>query len=220
MTVTRCPDVFWFTLRGVDPPCNKVRTAALACLIGSCVCNTHKHWTFHGIMELFWYRLHLRWFCADACKVFLVAVFVPFRNAAWCMLCCIIYPLKVTGHWNDTEKICMIRVCNDMCNSRNVVQTRCRCRTCLERNVCTTPRPTVMLSARVFHAETFLPDVVVFDMNEDNQQQFYSLVHPYACTVQNCECDGFWWSCLNLRSLSWWLYVCAVCCWLCFPASM
>ena len=123
-------------------------------------------------MELFWFRLHLRCFCADACKVFLVPVFGAFRNAAWSVLCCRIYPLKVTGHWNVTEQMCMTRVCNDMCNSRNVVQTRCRCRRCLERNVCTTSQPTVMLSARVFNEKRFLPDVVVFDMNEDSQQQF------------------------------------------------
>ena len=44
-------------------------------------------------------------------------------------------------------------------------------------------------------------------MNESRQQQLYSIVHSYACTVQNCECDGVWWSCLNFRSLSWWLSV-------------
>ena len=42
-------------------------------------------------------------------------------------------------------------------------------------------------------------------MNESRQQQLYFLVHLYSCTVQNCECDGVWWSCLNFRSLSWWL---------------
>ena len=222
VTGTRCPVVFWFMLQGVDPPCNKVRTAALACLVGCCECKTHTN-----ILE----KIMVLWNCFGTgytfvafvltrAKVFLVPVFVLFRNAAWCVLCCRIYPLKVTGHWNDTEKICMIRVCNDMCNSRNVVQTRCRCRTRLERNVCTTPRPTVMLSARVFNEKRFLPDVVVFDKNENSQQQFYSLVRSYACTVQNCGCDGFWLSCLNFRSLSWWLYVWAVCCRLCFPASM
>ena len=60
--------------------------------------HTNIYWKIHGIMELFWYRLHLRWFCADASKVFLVPVFVPFRNAACCVLCCRTYPLKVTGH--------------------------------------------------------------------------------------------------------------------------
>ena len=44
-------------------------------------------------------------------------------------------------------------------------------------------------------------------MNESRQQQFYSLVHSYASTEQNCECDGVRWSCLNFRSLSWWLSV-------------
>ena len=47
--------------------------------------------------------------------------------------------------------------------------------------------------------------MVAFNTNESWQQQFYSLVHLSACTVQNCECDGVWWSCLNFRSLSWWL---------------
>ena len=54
---------------------------------------------------------------------------------------------------------------------------------------------------------SFLPDLVVFVINESRQQQFYSLAHSYACTVQHCECDGVWWSCLIFRSLSWWLSV-------------
>ena len=106
-------------------------------------------------------------------KVFFGASICAFWNADWWVLCCRIYPLKVTGHWNDTEKICMILVCNDMCNSRNVVQTRCRCRTCLERNVCTTPRPAVMLSARVFKEKRFLPYMVVFDMNVNRSATFF-----------------------------------------------
>ena len=44
-------------------------------------------------------------------------------------------------------------------------------------------------------------------MNESRQQHFYSLVHSYACSVQNCACDGVWWSRLNFLSLSWWLSV-------------
>ena len=147
-------------------------------------------------------------------------VSVLFRNGAWCVLCCRMYPLKVTGHWNVTEKICMTRACNDMmCNSRNVVQTRCCCRTCLERNVCTTPRPTVVLSESSMRNGSFLMWWCLTCMKTISNS-FYSIVHPYACTAQNCECDGVWWSCLYLRSLSWWLYVWAVCCRLCFPASM
>ena len=64
-----------------------------------CVTHTHKHiGKTHGIMELFCYRLHIRGFCAGACEgLFLVPVFVPFGTLIGGVLCCRIYPLKVTG---------------------------------------------------------------------------------------------------------------------------
>ena len=72
-----------------------------------CVTHTQKHiLKIHGDMELVWYRLRLR--------------------------CLQKFSLDVTGRWNDTEKICMVRVGNDKYNPSNVTQTRCRCRTSLK----------------------------------------------------------------------------------------
>ena len=92
-------------------------------------------------MELLWYRLRLR--CARVFSASMCAFSEHY-------LVCALLQNFSCEHWNDTEKICMTRVSNDKYNGKNVTQTRCRCRTSLERTVCTTPQPTVTLSARVF----------------------------------------------------------------------
>ena len=47
-----------------------LRTEALAHTDARTRANTHTitYWKIHGIMELFWYRLHLPCFCAGVCK--------------------------------------------------------------------------------------------------------------------------------------------------------
>ena len=143
------PRRFWLYVARRQPALQQKCTQPHLLIWWAVVCVTHTQTDIEKFLVL--------WNCfgTDYTCVALVLACVRVFGASCCafsercLVCALLqnFSSEVTGHWNDTEKICMTRVRNDM---YTVIQTRCRCRTSLERTVCTTPRPTVMLSARVF----------------------------------------------------------------------